>query len=112
VGALPGCAPLPPAPEDLVATAEVVESEARADVTSLVRHLGPGVRERVEVGDPGVAICRLAGEEQVDMIVVGSHGNARSAAIHRLRSSAAWWIEGATAYRLTVWPCCRSEEFE
>jgi nucleotide-binding universal stress UspA family protein len=36
---------------------------------------GAGGVSRVEEGDPGSVLCRVAEEEHVDLVVVGSHGS-------------------------------------
>jgi nucleotide-binding universal stress UspA family protein len=54
-----------------------VESQAAAEaiLTEAVGALGlTGADQRVEKGDPGDAICRLAEEIRPDVVVVGSHG--------------------------------------
>lgn len=63
-----------PSPEQVLATSEVAEVEARAHLAEAAGHLDGHVRQMVEVGDPGEVICHVATAEHVDVIVVGSHG--------------------------------------
>jgi nucleotide-binding universal stress UspA family protein len=56
-----------------------IEREDRAESTQELADLGDllevEVEPRVEVGDPGLTICSLAAELNVDVIVLGSHGH-------------------------------------
>jgi nucleotide-binding universal stress UspA family protein len=49
--------------------------EAEAEIAATAAALGCPADTRVVVGDPGPDLCRLAGEEEFDLLVVGSHGS-------------------------------------
>jgi nucleotide-binding universal stress UspA family protein len=61
-------AELAEAGEELAATAATLSSSAKVD-------------KRIEAGDVGGTVCRVAGELSVDVIVVGSHGRGAIARI-------------------------------
>jgi nucleotide-binding universal stress UspA family protein len=61
-------AELAEAGEELAATAATLSSSAKVD-------------KRIEAGDVGGTVCRVAGELGVDVIVVGSHGRGAIARI-------------------------------
>jgi nucleotide-binding universal stress UspA family protein len=63
-----------PSPDQVLATSEVGEVDARAHVADVARRLDGEVCQLVEEGDPGDVICQMAAAEAVDLIVVGSHG--------------------------------------
>lgn len=54
----------------------VLEDAARRDLEARGRGLPPGIahKEDVQIGTPWQVICNLAKEEDVDLIVIGSHG--------------------------------------
>jgi nucleotide-binding universal stress UspA family protein len=60
-------------PEDVLATAERAELDARSELDDALRslHFLSHVRVRVEIGDPGETFCRVATEERADLIVLG-----------------------------------------
>jgi nucleotide-binding universal stress UspA family protein len=60
-------------PEDVLATAERAEGDARSELDDALRrlHLGNQIRARVSIGDPGETFCRIAAEEKADLIVLG-----------------------------------------
>jgi len=63
---------------DDAAIAESNESlvrDAEADVAATRRALGVDAATRVVTGDPGLELCRIADDEDIDVIVVGSHGS-------------------------------------
>ena len=47
-----------------------------AELSERVRALGYRVRTRVEIGDPTREIVRVAEEEKVDLITIGTHGHS------------------------------------
>lgn len=51
------------------------QREAAGDVDALMAALPKPAEARIERGDPGVVICKLADEGAFDLIVVGSHGH-------------------------------------
>ena len=54
-----------------------VEANAALDTTiAAITAVKPGlpVERRIEIGDPGQTLCRLAGELSADVVVVGSRG--------------------------------------
>jgi nucleotide-binding universal stress UspA family protein len=65
-------------PVDDAAIAESNESlvrNAEADVAATARELGVDAATRVVTGDPGLELCRMADDDDIDVIVVGSHGS-------------------------------------
>lgn len=56
-----------------------VTKEARAaagdEVQHLVATLGATARARIEEGEPGPTICRIAAQEGSELVVIGSHGS-------------------------------------
>lgn len=65
--------PLPEATSEQATTALLRNAEAE-----LVRAVGPlGVNARTQVllGDAGAGLCRLAGDDHYDVVVIGSHGS-------------------------------------
>lgn len=54
----------------------IMEEAARRDLEARARALPPDVPHKVDVqiGTPWQVICNLAKEEDVDLIVIGSHG--------------------------------------
>ncbi|MBK8254431.1 MAG: universal stress protein [Polyangiaceae bacterium] len=54
----------------------IMEEAARRDLEARARSLPPDVPHKVDVqiGTPWQVICNLAKEEDVDLIVIGSHG--------------------------------------
>ena len=60
-------------PEDVLASADRAEADARSDLDDALRqlHLSGRLRERVEIGDPGETFVRVAAEEHADLIVLG-----------------------------------------
>jgi universal stress protein A len=61
-------------PFDIDLTGQMVEA-ARARLEQLGEHLGvPKNRLWVEIGSPKAEIVRVAEEQQIDLIVVGTHG--------------------------------------
>lgn len=64
----------PIVPFDIDLTEQLVEA-ARKHVNSLADRLGiPDARRWIEIGSPKAEIIRIAQEQQVDLIVLGSHG--------------------------------------
>lgn len=55
---------------------DLLERQGREEVAALTRELEPKLveRVRVEIGVPWEVICKAAREEDVDCIVIGSHG--------------------------------------
>ena len=51
------------------------ETTSEADLTQLITLLGVDAVTRVEVGEPGTAICQIAVEESAAVVVLGSHGH-------------------------------------
>jgi universal stress protein A len=74
--------PIEPMGESLMPTAEIEDElveRARASLSDLVRRLGLKAATRVESGNTKAEILRVAEEEKVDLIVLGSrerHGLA------------------------------------
>jgi len=64
--------------EVLLSNARREETEADAEIGDLVRKLRITAQHRVEAGDPGEMICRVAEEHKASAIVVGSHGLGRA----------------------------------
>jgi nucleotide-binding universal stress UspA family protein len=60
--------------EALAASNEALVRDAEVAVAELVREVGGGAVGRVLNGDAGMELCRVAGDEDFDLIVVGSHG--------------------------------------
>jgi nucleotide-binding universal stress UspA family protein len=54
---------------------EALIRDAEADVVATARWLGIDAGTRVVTGDPGVELCRIADDDGVDVIIVGSHGS-------------------------------------
>lgn len=69
-----------PIPEDFqtdeASYGELLERRGREQVNALAHYVDPGLVERihVEIGIPSEAICKVAREDDVDCIVIGSHG--------------------------------------
>lgn len=63
-------------PEVLARQAEALAEEARGvlERTAAVLPDDLHLERRVEHGDPGTVICRVADDDDVDVIAVGSHG--------------------------------------
>jgi nucleotide-binding universal stress UspA family protein len=71
--------PLDIPPEALIAPgklAEILEDRARRDLEEAARSIPPELfrKASVRVGVPWQAICKVAKEEDVDLILIGSHG--------------------------------------
>ena len=64
--------------EVLLANAQREETEAHADLDDLTRRLHISAQHRVEDGNPGEVICRVAEEHKASAIVLGSHGLGRA----------------------------------
>ncbi|MBV8160425.1 MAG: universal stress protein [Acidimicrobiia bacterium] len=62
-------------PETADELAEANLEEARRSLERTARALGGAVERRVEIGDPAAEISRVAEDEGVGVIVVGSHGS-------------------------------------
>ncbi len=62
-------------PETTEEVTEVLHDEAQGGLDRTARALGGRVETRVEYGDPGAEIVRVAADEHFDVIVVGSHGS-------------------------------------
>jgi len=74
---IPGSSP--PASFDLPEILESIESSAGREITKIRdEHLSAAtsVREAVIVGDPAIEIVKLAAEENVDVIVMSTHGQS------------------------------------
>ncbi|HVB06129.1 MAG TPA: universal stress protein [Acidimicrobiales bacterium] len=67
-------------PEDVLASAERVEADARSDIDEALRsrHLDDKVRVRVDTGELGETLCRVALEERADLIVLGRRRATRA----------------------------------
>jgi nucleotide-binding universal stress UspA family protein len=62
-------------PEEQQAEWDQEQSDANAAITATIEAIGrPAAARRVEAGDPGGAICAVAGEIEADVVVLGSHG--------------------------------------
>ena len=68
-------------PGDYVTTSGIADDEARrtlhheaAGMATELAAIFPSATTRIVDGEPGPELCRLATEESVDVIVVGSHG--------------------------------------
>ena len=66
-------------PEEVDAAWKAVEVEANAALDATVAAIattkpGVAIERRIEIGDPGQTLCRLAGELSADVVVVGSRG--------------------------------------
>jgi nucleotide-binding universal stress UspA family protein len=71
----------------LLASAASAEADARSELEGALRHvdLHGRVRVRVEIGEPGEAYCRAAGEVRADLLVFGRRARTLSS---RLRLGA------------------------
>jgi nucleotide-binding universal stress UspA family protein len=49
--------------------------DAEATVAATAAALGIDAATRVATGDPGAELCRIADDENADVIVIGSHGS-------------------------------------
>jgi nucleotide-binding universal stress UspA family protein len=63
-----------PAEQDAVWNAQMAEAGAELERTAAAL-TSAQIDKRVEVGDVGGTVCRIAGELDVDVIVVGAHGH-------------------------------------
>jgi nucleotide-binding universal stress UspA family protein len=54
---------------------EAMISDAEAEVAATVADLDAEATARVVTGDPGPTLCRIADEDDDDLLVVGSHGS-------------------------------------
>lgn len=70
--------PEEPEPEQVAASAGRAESEARDDLERALGGLRISARRRVEAGEIGETICRVATAERADVIVLGAHGAGRA----------------------------------
>ncbi|MEZ4302403.1 MAG: universal stress protein [Polyangiaceae bacterium] len=54
----------------------IMEEAARRDLESRARALPPEIKHKVDIqiGTPWQVICNLAKDEDVDLVVIGSHG--------------------------------------
>ncbi len=54
----------------------IMEEAARRDLESRARALPPGIKAKVDIqiGTPWQVVCNLAKDEDVDLVVIGSHG--------------------------------------
>lgn len=71
--------PAHPNPEEYLAPGEygeLLEKHARAEIDAIAKTIDPELllRTHVEIGIPWDAICRAAKADEVDCIVIGSHG--------------------------------------
>lgn len=69
---------LPSALPDPELEREIGERDERlqaAELRELLARLGIETEPRIEVGEPGVEICAVAGSIDADVVVVGSHGH-------------------------------------
>jgi nucleotide-binding universal stress UspA family protein len=66
-------------PEAVLASADRAEADARSELDDEFRqlHLDARVRVRVETGEPGETVCRVAADERADLIVLGRHSRSR-----------------------------------
>jgi nucleotide-binding universal stress UspA family protein len=73
-------------PEEVLASARRVEADARSDLDAALRrrHLGTDLRVRVETGEIGETVLRVATEEQADLVVVGRRGGGRARRLQRV----------------------------
>jgi len=87
-------------PLDFDLTGQMVEA-AQVRLAELAEHLGvPKDRRWIEVGSPKVEIVRVATEQSIDLIVIGTHGRRGMAAL--LGSTASSVIHHASCDVLTV----------
>lgn len=61
--------------EALEAARDASDRAARAALDATVAALGRDAAARLEHGEPGRRICKVAAEENFDAVVVGSHGS-------------------------------------
>lgn len=61
-------------PEVAVGIEEEERRDAESAVDQVAGRLGVEVTRRVASGDAAVEICRIAGDDGFDLVVVGSHG--------------------------------------
>ncbi len=62
-------------PEEQQADWDQEQDDAKAAIAATVEAIGkPDAGARIEVGDPGGAICTVAREIDADVVVLGSHG--------------------------------------
>ncbi len=73
-------------PEEVVASAARVEADARSELDDALRlrRLDTRVRVRVDTGELGETLCRVAREEQADLIVLGRRRSARARRLRRV----------------------------
>ena len=61
-------------PEMILEMTERGRREAMVELSNVAARIHVDAGRRVEAGEPGASICRVAEDERVDLIVVGSHG--------------------------------------
>lgn len=90
---------------------EFLEANASAALDAALRTLPEGVRARSRrkqaIANPWRGVCAAAAEEQVDLIVIGSHGYG--ALDHVLGTNAARIVNHATCSVLVVRPGATSQ---
>ncbi len=54
----------------------IMEEAARRDLEARARSLPPGIAHKVDIqiGTPWQVVCNIAKEEDVDLVIIGSHG--------------------------------------
>ena len=54
----------------------IMEEAARRDLEARARSLPPGIAHKVDIqiGTPWQVVCNIAKDEDVDLVVIGSHG--------------------------------------
>ncbi|MGH9138264.1 MAG: universal stress protein [Acidimicrobiales bacterium] len=72
---IPGAPITAPVGDEFDQATDSLLREAEADLAATERSLGVEADTRTVTGDPATELCRIADDEDFDLLVVGSHGH-------------------------------------